>query len=113
MQEIVNFLQTKNLLFKSLSPIDVKSLNTRKKIDIYLGVDLKKYYAVIFHIKKKSRILQKETLELMLLHEKLEVLKETKIKKKYIYIQAPLCSKAKALMQEHQWTVWHEPKDER
>ena len=44
----------------------------------------------------------------MLLHEKLELLQETKIKKKYIYIQAPLCSKAKTLMQENQWTVWHE-----
>ena len=44
----------------------------------------------------------------MKLHEKLEVLKETKINKKYIYIQAPLCSKAKALMEKEQWTVWHD-----
>ena len=108
MKKIVDFLQEKNLVFKSLSPIQVKALGSRKKIAIYLGVDLKKYYASIFHIKKKSRILKKEALELMLLHEKLELLQETKIKKKYIYIQAPLCSKAKMLMQENQWTVWHE-----
>lgn len=109
MKEIVNFLQEKKLVFKSLSPIEVKRLGTRKKIDIYLGVDLKKYYACILHINKKSRILKKEALELMALHEKLEVLKDSKINKKYIYIQAPLCSKAKALMQEEKWTVWHEP----
>jgi len=109
MKEIVDFLQEKKLLFKSLIPIEVKSLGTRKKIDIYLGVDLQKYYACILHINKKSRILKKEALELMALHEKLEVLNDSKIKKKYIYIQAPLCSKAKALMQEENWTVWHEP----
>jgi len=109
MKEIVDFLQEKKLVFKSLSPIELKSLGSRKKIDIYLGVDLKKYYACVLHINKKSRILKKEALQLMELHEKLEVLNDSKIKNKYIYIQAPLCSKAKALMQEEQWTVWHEP----
>lgn len=112
MKEIVDFLQEKKLVFKSLSPIEVKNLGSRKKINIYLGVDLKKYYACILHINKKSRILKKEALELMTLHEKLEVLNDSKIKNKYIYIQAPLCSKAKALMQEEQWTVWHEPMED-
>ena len=109
MKEIVNFLQEKHLVFKSLRPIDIKNLGSRKKIDIYLGVDLKKYYASVLHINKKSRILKKEALELMALHEKLELFNDSKITKKYIYIQAPLCSKAKALMQEEKWTVWHEP----
>lgn len=107
MKEIIHLLQEKNLLFKSLTPIEVKSLGSRKKIDIYLGVDLKKYYACILHIDKKSRILQKEAIELMALHEKLEQFNDSKINKKYIYIQAPLCSKAKALMKEENWTVWH------
>jgi hypothetical protein len=109
MKKIVDFLQEKKLLFKSLNLIEIKSLGSRKKIDIYLGVDLKKYYACIMHISKKSRILKKEALELMLLHEKLERLNDSKINKKYIYIQAPLCSKAKTLMEEEKWTVWHEP----
>ena len=109
MKEIVNLLQEKKLLFKSLTPIEIKSLGSRKKIDIYLGVDLKKYYACILHINKKSRLLKKEALELMAFHEKLEILNDSKIKNKYIYIQAPLCSKAKALMQEEKWTVWHDP----
>ena len=108
MKEIVNILQEKKLLFKKLTPIDVKTLGSRKKIDIYLGVDLKKYYASIIHVSKKSRILSKEALELMEFHTKLEVLNESKINKKFIYIQAPLCSKAKVLFEEAKWTVWHE-----
>jgi len=106
MKELLDLLQSKNLLFKSLKPIDLKRFNSRKKIDLYLGVDLKKYYACIIHIKKKSRILSKEALELMEFHQKLERLNESKIKKKYIYIQAPLCSKAKALFKDEGWKVW-------
>ncbi|CAA6809116.1 MAG: Unknown protein [uncultured Sulfurovum sp.] len=108
MKDIIDFLQSNNLVFKSFKPIELKNLGSRKKVSIYLGVDLKKYYACILHIQKKSRILKKEATELMLLHEKLEVFNESKIMKKYIYIQAPLCSKAKALMEEKKWIVWHE-----
>jgi len=106
MKEIVHILQEKKMLFKKLKPIELKVLGSRKKIDLYLGVDLKKYYACIIHINKKSKILSKEALELMEFHKKLEVLNDSKIKKKYIYIQAPLCSKAKALFKEEKWTVW-------
>ncbi len=108
MKEIAHLLQEKKLLFKKLTPIDVKTLGSRKKIDIYLGVDLKKYYACIIHISKKSRILSKEAIELMEFHTKLEAFNESKINKRYIYIQAPLCSKAKTLFEEAKWIVWHE-----
>ena len=105
MKEIVHKLQEKNLLFKSLKPIDMRELGSRKKINFYLGVDLKKYYACIIHINKKSRILQKEARELMEFHKRLEKYNDSKIKRKYIYIQAPLCSKAKALFEEEGWVV--------
>ena len=50
-------------------------------------------------------VLSKEAKELMEFHQKLEVYNESKITKKYIYIQAPLCSKAKALFKEAKWVV--------
>jgi hypothetical protein len=106
MKTIVELLQQKKLIFKSLKPIDMKLLGSRKKISLYLGVDLQKYYTCIIHVQKKSRILQKEAEELMAFHTKLERYNDSVIKKKYIYIQAPLCSKAKALMKEKGWVVW-------
>ena len=109
MKEILHILQEHKLLFKSLKPIEPKALGSRKKISIYLGVDLKKYYACIIYISKKSRILSKEALELMEFHTKLEEYNESKINKKYIYIDAPLCSKAKVLFEEKKWVVWHNP----
>ncbi len=108
MKEIADFLQKKNLIFKSLKPISIKELGSRKKIYIYLGVDLKKYYTCVIHIKKKSKILSKEALEIMEFHKRLEKFNDSKINKKYIYIQAPICSKAKTLFKEQKWTLWSE-----
>jgi len=106
MIDIVHILQFEKLLFKSLKPISPRELGSRKKIYIYLGVDLKRYYSCIIHINKKSPILQKETKELIELHKKLEEYNDSVIKRKYIYIQAPLCSKAKALFEKEDWIVW-------
>ena len=106
MKEIVEKMNAKNILCKSLHRIIPKEIGSRKKIEIYLGVNLKGFYCLIFKLKKKSRVLQKEAKELMLLHEKIETYKETKIVKKYIWIDAPLCSKAKVLLEENGWKVW-------
>jgi len=105
---MVDYLQKKNLVFKSLKEITPKELGSRKKIALYLGVDLKGYYTVVMEIEKKSRILRKEAQELMVLHEKLEKYIDSKIMKKYMIIKAPLCSKAKALLEEQGWKVYYE-----
>ncbi len=107
MKRIVEYLQEKHIIFKSLKSITPKELGSRKKIELYLGVDLKGFYAVVMSVEKKSRVLRKEAEELMLLHEKLEKYIDSSIKKKYIIIKAPLCSKAKAMLEEHGWKVWH------
>ena len=107
MKELVEYLQEKHIIFKSLKSITPKELGSRKKIELYLGVNLKDYYAVVMLVEKKSRVLRKEAEELMLLHEKLEKYIDSTIKKKYMIIKAPLCSKAKAMLEEHGWKVWH------
>ena len=107
MKNIVDYLQQKQIIFKSLKEITPKELGSRKKIGIYVGVDLKGYYADVMELEKKSRVLSKEVGELMALHEKLEKYIDSSIKKKYIIIKAPLCSKAKALLEENAWKFWH------
>jgi hypothetical protein len=106
MKEIVEFFQKKQMIFKSFKSITPKVLGSRKKIDLFVAVDLKGYYVTIFYIEKKSRVLQKEVEEYMLLHEKLEKHIDSKIKKKYILFKAPLCSKAKAKLEKEAWKVW-------
>jgi hypothetical protein len=108
MKKIIDYLQQKNIIFKSFKIITPKELGSRKKIQLYIGVDLKGYYAVVMKVEKKSRILRKEIGELMLLDEKIKKYIDSSIKKKYIIIKAPLCSKAKALLEENGWKVWNE-----
>jgi hypothetical protein len=105
-REIVEFFGAKKIIFKSLKQIPVSTLNSRKKVNIYLGVNLKGFYCTVFHISKSSRVLKKEVLEFEELHARLEALNDSKIKIKYIIINAPLCSKAKALFEELGWEVW-------
>jgi len=107
MKNIVDYLQQKRIIFKSFKEITPKELGSRKKIGLYVGVDLKGYYADVMVLEKKSRVLRKEAGELMALHEKLEKYIDSSIKKKYMIIKAPLCSKAKALLEENGWKVWH------
>lgn len=108
MKKLVEYLNHKNIIFKSLKEILPKELGSRKKVSLYLGVDLKGYYALVMDLAKKSRVLRKEAEEFILLHEKVEKYIDSKVTKKYIIIKAPLCSKAKALLEEHGWKVWHD-----
>ncbi len=107
MKALVEYLNHKNIIFKSLQEIMPKELGSRKKVSLYLGVDLKGYYALIMEVKKKSRVLRKEAGELMDLHEKLEKYIGSNITKKYMIVKAPLCSHAKAMLEENGWKVWH------
>jgi len=106
MKEIVEFLQKKQMIFKSFKSITPKVLGSRKKIDLFVAVDLKGYYVCIFSIEKKSRVLKKEAEEYTILHEKLEKYIDSRIKKKYLIINAPLCSKAKVQLESQGWKVW-------
>ena len=108
MKIVADIFNEKGIIFKSLEKIEPKELGIRKKIDIYLGVGLKDYFAAVFFLEKKSRVLLKEAKEIEVLHEKLENHNESLIKERYIIIKAPLCSKAKAYLSSKGWKVWHE-----
>ncbi|MBT8344324.1 MAG: hypothetical protein KJO45_06375, partial [Sulfurovum sp.] len=70
MKALVEYLNHKNIIFKSLQEIMPKELGSRKKVSLYLGIDLKGYYALVMEVDKKSRVLRKEAGDLMELHEK-------------------------------------------
>lgn len=106
MKKIVEHFKENHQIFKSLISVSTKSLGSRKKIEIYLGVDLSGYYHLILYAEKKSRIVKKEAEVLMCFHGKTEAWMGIGIKKKHILIKAPLCSKAKKYMEENEWQVY-------
>ena len=106
MKEIVGYFQQKGIIFKSFKEIAPKEIGSRKKINLYIGVNLKGFYVDVIAVEKKSRVLRKEAQELMALHERLELHIDAAIKRKYMIIRAPLCSKAKTLLEEQGWKVF-------
>ena len=103
MKSIVEQLRIHGILCRKFSEVTPKELGTRKRITLYMGVDLEGYYCSVMVLSKKSRVLRKEAEELIELHKKMEIWKGTMIPKKYIRVDAPLCSKAKAWMEQEGW----------
>ena len=103
MKHIVERLRTHGILCKTLSEVSPKELGSRKRITLYIGVNLVGYYCSVMVLSKKSRVLRKEAEVLAQLQIKMEEWKGTTIPKKYIEVDAPLCSKAKAWLEQEGW----------
>ncbi len=106
MKKVVEFLKDKNLIFKKLNKIDLKLLGSKKKIELYEGVDLHSNYVAVFVIQNRSRFVKKSALELIELFERLKELQEHNYKKKILLISSPLCSKAKEYLKELKWKIY-------
>lgn len=96
MKEVLDILIKNKILCKELQPI---KLNTKKKLKVYLGVNIKNEYCFILQINKKTRILKKD------IEEYFKILPEInfRYKKKILITNAPICSKSKELLKE--WRI--------
>ncbi len=106
MKKIIEYFQEQNIIFKSFQEIDIKKLNSCKKVSIYLGIDLKGYYVIVIFLSKKSKIFRKEVDDFRILHKRMEDYIDSSIKNNYIIIDAPLSSKAKVIFEEYNWKVF-------
>ena len=91
----------KNIILKEIKDITPK---TRKKIKVYLGVDMKDYYYLLVELNTKSRFLIKNAKELI---DFITPLSEVNFKnnKKILFIEAPICSKAKEFLRQNGWRI--------
>lgn len=106
MRELTEYFGKKDIIFKNIEEVAPKELGSRKKIEIYSALGVDKSYYCIFVVNSKSRFVRKSAVELLDLLEKLSTLKEHNFKKKYLLISSPLCSKAKAMLEdEYKWSV--------
>ena len=112
MNRFFDILHEHGFIFRSTQKIDVKTLGSRKKLHLWLGVDLNGYYTDIMWLNKRSRVLVKEAAIIEQLHERLEKHIGATIKGRIIVIEAPLCSKAKKYFYELGWQVVHREIDD-
>jgi len=99
--KINEILFNKNIVLKELKDITPK---TRKKIKVYLGVDMKDYYYLLVELNTKSRFLIKNAKDIIEFVSSLSSINFKK-NKKILFLQSPICSKAKEYLKENGWRV--------
>ncbi len=104
MKSIVEFFAAKKVLFKELQKIQKENFGIKKRIDIYEGVDTKNFYILVVVLKRKSRVLVKDAMQLEEIVQTLS--KERTFKKKFLLVGAPLCSKAKTYLESVGWKIY-------
>ena len=105
MQKVVDSLRQKGKIYKKMQEITPKELGIRNKIKIYKATDINGYFWAIFAISQKSRLLMKDVHKFEEIFAKLSIFCEHNFKYKIIFIDAPLCSKAKLAFKEAGWKI--------
>jgi len=108
MKELVGQLAKRGIVCRRLERVEPRELESRKRVQIYFGTETDEYFCCIMVLRKKSRVLRKEADELLALHHRLETKVRAKIKRCYLMIDAPLCSKAALRMEEEGWRIFRE-----
>ena len=105
MKEVLERLRTQ-YFFTTFSPVDTSVVKTRKQMSIFMGVDSKSYYHLIFSVSQKSRFLQKHASEISLFHERMVLQVNHNYKYKHLFLAADICSKARTFLENEGWKVY-------
>ncbi|WP_103572027.1 hypothetical protein [Campylobacter concisus] len=105
-QKIWELFEAKKILLRDLKTIDTKEFSSKKTLEIFWGVDEKKFYNLIFLRTAKSRLLRKEALELEEICKKIETKFQISLKKKIIFYSSEICSKALKELQKSNWRCY-------
>ena len=105
MQTIVDSLREKGKIYKKLQEVVPKDLGIRNKIKIYKATDTSGYFSVIISVSQKSRVLMKDVRKFEEIYSKLTTYFDHNFKYKLIFIDAPLCSKAKEAFKTQGWRI--------
>jgi hypothetical protein len=105
MQMVVDSLRKKGKIYKKMLEIAPKELGIRNKIKMYKATDTTGYFSAIFAVSQKSRLLMKDVRKFEETYAKLTVFCGHNFKHKIIFIDAPLCSKAKEAFKSQGWKI--------
>lgn len=105
MQMVVDSLREKGKIYKKMQEISPKELGIRNRIKILKATDMRGYFWAIFAVSQKSRLLMKDVHKFEEIYAKLTLFCDHNFKHKIIFIDAPLCSKAKLAFQQAGWKI--------
>lgn len=102
---LVDKLLSQGKVYKKIQEVAPKELGIRNKIKLYSVTDTSNKYSAIVELSQKSRILQKDVAKFEEIYSKLSLFTRRDFQYKLIFIDAPLCSKAKLLFEQSGWKV--------
>lgn len=105
MQTLVDSLRLKGKIYKKMQEIAPRELGVRNRIKIYKATDVGGYFWAIFAVSQKSRLLMKDVHKFEEIYAKLTLFCGHNFKHKIIFIDAPLCSKAKEAFMQQGWKI--------
>ena len=106
MQMVVDSLRSRGKIYKKMQEVLPKELGVRNKIKIYKATDTNGYFWAIFAVSQKSRLLMKDVHKFEEIYTKLTIFCEHNFKHRVIFIDAPLCSKAKEAFKQNGWKIY-------
>ena len=105
MQMVVDSLRKKGKIYKKMQEVPLKELGIRNKIKIYKATDVNGYFWAIFAVSQKSKLLMKDVHKFEEIYAKLVLYFDHNFKHKALFVDAPLCSKAKAALETQGWKI--------
>ena len=105
MQMVVDSFRQKGKIYKKMQEISPKEIGIRNKIKMFKATDTSNKLWAIFAVSQKSRLLMKDVHKFEEIYTKLSLFCEANFTHKAIFIDAPLCSKAKAAFIEAGWKI--------
>ena len=103
---VVDRLQAEGVLFRRFEPFDLRHVGSRKRLRVFHGIDERQRYALVFFVRRKSRILQADVREWLELKERIEAYFGYAVWQNIAILQAPLCSRARALLEGEGWRLF-------
>ena len=106
MQMVVDSLRQKGKIYKKMLEVAPRELGIRNKIKMYKATDTHGYFWAIFAVSQKSRLLMKDVHKFEEIYAKLTIYFEHNFKHKVLFVDAPLCSKAKDAFKAQGWKLY-------
>ncbi len=105
MKSVLNLLLERGYVFRRFEPFSLKAVGSRKRISVYHGLDQQNRYLLVFAVRRRSRVLLKDVKEWLDLKTAIEGYYGHSIMVNFAIVEAPLCSKAKRLLESEGWKV--------
>ncbi len=102
---VVDSLRKERKIYKKMQEVSPKELGIRNKIKIYKATDMNGYFWAIFAVSQKSKLLMKDVVKFEEIYVKLTIFCEHNFKYRVIFIDAPICSKARDAFKSQGWKI--------